>query len=108
MHYCMNEFVGWNIWHGNKINECGKCGMKEKKGGCCKDEHKQIKISAEQNHNQLKSFAFEQFSTLIIPTYNYNFNFPKSILGAVIYPKANASPPRQSVPLYLSNCVFLI
>jgi hypothetical protein len=105
----MNEFVGWNLWHGDKENECGKCGMKEKKGGCCKDEHKQIKLSADQNHNQLKAFVFEQFFTPIILTYQpiYNFTQPTSVV--LIFPKNNAPPNRwQSVPLYLSNCVFLI
>ena len=47
LHCYMNEFVGRNLWHGDKENECGKCGMKEKKGGCCKDQHKQLKLSAD-------------------------------------------------------------
>ncbi len=108
MHYCMNEFVGWNLWHSDKENECSKCGMKEKKGGCCKDEHKQLKLSADQNQNQLKAFVFEQFFTPIILTHQpvYNFTQPTSV--AVIFPKNNAPPPWQSVPIYLANCVFLI
>ena len=75
MHYCMNEFVGWNLWHSDKENECGKCGMKEKKGGCCKDEHKQLKLSADQNHNQLKAFVLEQIFTPIVLTHSYNYTF---------------------------------
>lgn len=109
MHYCMNEFVGWNLWHGDKENECGKCGMKEKKAGCCKDEHKQLKLSADQNHNQLKALVFEQFFTSVILTHQsiYTYTQPQSV--AVTFPKSNAPPNRwQNVPLYLSNCIFLI
>jgi hypothetical protein len=109
MHYCMNEFVGWNLWHGDKENKCGKCGMKEKKGGCCKDEQKQLKLSTDQNHNQLNAIVFEQLFTPIILKHQpvYNFTTPSSV--TVIFPKNNAPPtPRQSVPIYLSNSVFLI
>lgn len=109
MHYCMNEFVGWNLWHGDKENECGKCGMKEKKGGCCKDEHKQLKLSADQIHNQLKAFVFEQFLAPVILTDYPVYNFTQPQSAAVIFPKSNAPPNRwRNVPLYLSNCVFLI
>jgi hypothetical protein len=109
MHYCMNEFAGWNLWHGDKEKECGKCGMKEKKGGCCKDEHKQLKLSADQNHNQFKTFVFEQFLTPIIITCQPILNFTQPAPVALILPKNNAPPNRwRNVPLYLSNCVFLI
>jgi len=109
MHYCMNEFVGWDLWHGDKENKCGKCGMKEKKGGCCKDEQKQLKLSTDQNHNQLNAIVFEQIFTPIILNHQpvYNFTQPSSV--TVIFPKNNAPPNRwQSVPIYLSNSVFLI
>jgi hypothetical protein len=105
----MNEFVGWDLWHGDKENKCGKCGMKEKKGGCCKDEQKQLKLSTDQNHNQLNAFVPEQFFTPIILKYQpvYSFTQPSSV--TVIFPKNNAPPNRrQSVPIYLSNSVFLI
>lgn len=109
MHYCMNEFVGWNLWHGDKKNKCGKCGMKEKKGGCCKEEQKQLKLSTDQNHSQLKAFVFEQFFTPVILTHQTFYNFTQPTSVAVVFPKNNAPPNRwQSVPLYLSNCIFLI
>ncbi len=109
MHYCMNEFVGWNLWHGDQKNKCGKCGMKEKKGGCCKEEQKQLKLSTDQNHNQLKAFVFEQFFTPVILTHQAFYDFTQPTSVAVLLPKNNAPPNRcKSVPLYLSNCVFLI
>jgi len=105
----MNEFVGWNLWHGDNEKECGKCGMKEKKGGCCKDEHKQLKLSADQNNNQLKAFVFEPFFTPAILTHQSINTFTQLIKVAVIFPRNNAPPNRwRNVPLYLSNCLFLI
>ena len=109
MHYCMNEFIGWNLWHSDKENVCGKCGMKNKKGGCCKDEHKQLKLSADQNHSQVNAFVFGQFFLPIICTHLAIYNFTQPATFAVIFPTNNAPPNRwQNVPLYLSNCVFLI
>lgn len=44
-HFCMNHQTGTSLWHTAK---CGKCGMTEKQGkGCCKDELKLIKLSAD-------------------------------------------------------------
>ena len=109
MHYCMNEFVGWNLWHSEKDKKCSKCGMKENKGGCCKDEHKQIKLSADQNNNQVKTLILEQFFAQAILTHSYNYTFTQPHTVAVTLPKNNAPPNRwRNVPLYLSNSVFLI
>ncbi|MGK2862199.1 MAG: HYC_CC_PP family protein [Chitinophagaceae bacterium] len=48
LHFCMNEFVGWSLFQ-NKDNKCGKCGMQDRnKEGCCKDEHKLIKLKIDQ------------------------------------------------------------
>lgn len=109
LHYCINEFVGSSLWHGEKDSKCGKCRMTEKKGGCCNDEHKQLKLSADQNHNQFKTLVFEQFFSpvLLTPHYNNIFNDPATI--TVAFAKNNAPPKRwRNVPVYLSNCTFLI
>ena len=109
MHYCMNEFVGWNLRHSSTENKCGRCGMKEMKGGCCKDEHKQIKLSLDQNNNQIKSLLAEQIfaPALIIDIYIGSFLLHASVINTITN---NNAPPNtwQSLPLYLSNCVFLI
>jgi hypothetical protein len=104
----MTEYVGWELTHSKEDDKCGKCGMKDKQSGCCKDEHKQIKISADQNEQQQKDF----FTPL---------NFAPAILGVVaielpLY-KGNIientisiqpSPPRQGTPLFIAYCSFLI
>jgi hypothetical protein len=108
MHFCMNEFVSWNLWHSAKEKKCSKCGMKEKKGGCCKDEHKQLKIDSDQNKNQLKTFVFEKVFTPVIPTSHYDYNFRLPTPTILEFPKNNTSPPWRSVSIYIANCVFLI
>jgi hypothetical protein len=105
----MNEFIGWNLWHNDKENECGKCGMKDKKGGCCKDEQKQLKLSADQNHSQVIAFVFGQFFSPIIFSHYTICHFTQPTTVALLFPTNNAPPNRwQKIPQYLSNCVFLI
>jgi hypothetical protein len=99
MHYCMNEFIGWNLWHNDKENECGKCGMKNKKEGCCKDEHKQLKLSADQNHSQVNAFVFGQFFSPIIFSHYTSCYFTQPTTVALLFPTNNAPPNRwQKVP----------
>lgn len=51
LHYCMDKLVGWSLWQ-SKDEACGKCGMKEKKGGCCKDEHKHFQLKENQVNSE--------------------------------------------------------
>lgn len=57
MHYCMNKFAGYSFKEIKK-EKCPKCGMKNT--GCCKDEKKQIKLSADQQKTDFKSGNFFQ------------------------------------------------
>ena len=43
VHFCMGKKVGVEFF-GSSDDHCSKCGMKEKKGGCCKDEHRLYKL----------------------------------------------------------------
>lgn len=102
----MDKFVGANLWH-NKDNKCGKCGMTEKnKKGCCKDEHKQIKIEkAQQKVNIDYSYSFA-FSTAIPTSYP---NYPFAVTSIIkSLPTANAPPPKHDVPIYILNCTYRI
>lgn len=106
MHYCMNEFVGWSLWHNGKDNKCGKCGMKEKKGGCCKDEHKQVKLKADhQKSAGAKYIKFISEPVLITPRENIDI---KWVSPATDLPVCNAPPKIPKAQLYILHCVFLI
>jgi hypothetical protein len=106
LHYCMNEFVGWSLRHAKKDNECGKCGMKEKKGGCCKEEHKQVKLKAE--HQKSVTAQYIQFfdaPTLVTPIADFCFKGTPISLDS---PVSNAPPKIPIKRLYILHCFFLI
>ena len=104
-HYCMNEFVGWDLWHEAKNNECGKCGMKEKKGGCCKDEHKQLKI--EDDHQKSRFEKHVHLGTAPALVTNFVSGIFQASSLSYYTPLSNA-PPHIPKRLHLLNCVFLI
>lgn len=105
LHYCMEKFVGWSFWHDEKDNECGKCGMTEKKGGCCKDEHKQIKIEADQQKRCVAEYPqFVTAPALVTPFATYIFK----ATALPYYNSLSNAPPHIPKRLHLLNCVFLI
>jgi hypothetical protein len=108
MHYCMGEYVGWNLEH-KENSKCGKCGMKEdaKKKGCCKDEHKEFKLKTDQQKSSVANFENAISSPIIItPTSYYNL----SLLQAAKFTYANFYPPPniQNIKLHVLYGVFLI
>lgn len=107
MHYCMGKYVGWNLWH-KKDNQCGKCGMKEdaKKKGCCKDEHKQVKLkAAHQKAATVQYFQLLDAPALVTPIVEFSF---KEKLVSLTFPVSNAPPKTPRERLYILHCVFLI
>jgi len=107
LHYCMNEFVGWNLFH-SKGEKCGKCGMPDKnKSGCCKDEHKHFKLKVDHqkaNASQLISFIF--MPVLIAPAGDIdshsNFTVEKT------YPASHAPPDINRKRLHIIFRTILI
>ena len=106
LHYCMNKFVGASLWQSNN-NKCGKCGMTEKNNkGCCKDEHKQIKLKTEHQKSAITQyFQFIGTPALITPVAEFNF---KGTAGSLTFPVSNAPPKIPRERLYILLCVFLI
>ena len=105
-HYCMNKFVGASLWH-NSNSKCGKCGMTEKNSkGCCKDEHKQIKLKADHQKAVNDCYFFLDISPEIL-TYHTQPNFVESTISKTL-PNANAPPPKQGIPIYILYCTYLI
>ncbi len=71
----MNKFVGWDLSH-EENSTCGKCGMKEDatKKGCCKDEHKQLKIDNDHQKSSIATFINEINTSAVlpaVPVFNY-------------------------------------
>ncbi len=109
MHYCMGKLVSTDILPV-KNDKCGTCGMKKTEGksnGCCKDEHKQVKIDKDQKATHIavqtmESAAVEMPAAVIeIPFHNFSSLTEKN-------PYGNAPPRSVAVAVYIRNCVFLI
>jgi hypothetical protein len=106
LHYCMNEFVGSSLWHSDKDGKCGKCGMTEKKGGCCKDEHKQLKLKTDHQKSAIAQyFKISDAPALITPIAAFNF---KEMLVTLTFPLSNAPPKIPRERLCILHCIFLI
>jgi len=103
IHYCMGKKAGVEFY-SNDNDKCGKCGMKEKKGGCCNDEHKFYKLN-DSHKNVSNHLSFETPVVLIENNYPAYHSFP--ISEAVSANFNNHSPPEYSgPPTCILNCIF--
>ncbi len=109
MHYCMGKLSGWEVGH-EPAKKCGKCGMKKqaKKGnGCCRDEQKFIKQTADhKTADQAIHTVFVMAAALPTEIVEYRAITFKSAASA--HPRSHAPPDDMGAPLYVRNCVFLI
>ena len=109
MHYCMGEpsSVKWDARSGKKT--CGKCGMKkqkQKRNGCCKDEHKWVKLQDDQKASTA-FIKFGHFET-VLSLHGSAFDFTPIISSNSFRLPQSHAPPRSCEALYKRNCVFLI
>ena len=105
VHYCMGKVT--SIDYGYRTgNDCERCGMKNKKG-CCHQEYKLLKLTADQQLAKTTSQAPAPFS----------FEIPACALSLLQIPQGSAvladlryhSPPdKRSGALYLHDCIFRI
>lgn len=109
MHYCMGKLADWGLSH-SKSKTCGNCGMEkseEKDNGCCKDEHKFVKIDNDQK--AAESFLIN-FSLQVIDLPVAYFSLPDTPVSSVTekHPVSHAPPRITDVAVYIRNCSFLI
>jgi hypothetical protein len=115
LHYCMGKLISWGLIDRDSKN-CTFCGMAKddpamhcQSGmkGCCKDEHRHIKIDKDQKATEsgykFQSPPFDILSTCFgIPRDSY---FSAHV---VINPNINAPPDLTKVPVFLRNGNFRI
>ena len=109
LHFCKGSLADWSFWNKNEKKTCIKCGMEKKDSsskGCCKDEHKWIKIQDDQKVN----FLSTDFSNLQpAEAVHFYSNQPFYFLNSVALVSQNNALLRSSVvPIYKYNCVFRI
>lgn len=107
LHYCMGKLIDWSLSENSKGQKCSNCGMeKVLHKGCCKDEHKQLKVDDQKPVGANLSIV-HLTSTAVISTF---FELASVYVPSIIEqnPLTNAPPREQSVPLFIRNCVFRI
>ena len=107
LHYCMNTFVGWSLFH-SKDDKCGKCGMEEKDyGDCCKDEYKHFKLKADHQKAGAAAFITNIVAPVVITTGIF-FNFQLHLMVIESYSSCHAPPDIGDTKLHVLHCLFLI
>jgi len=106
VHYCMGKKAGIDFYKSDN-EKCKRCGMLEKKNGCCNDEHKFYKIEDSFKHSS-NNINFSFFEGRIITAY-FVFSHEPILLQSIIKIPPYYSPPFETYPSEcIKNCVFRI
>lgn len=107
VHFCMGSKVGVDFYK-TENEKCGKCGMTEKKGGCCRDEvsfHKLTVDHAAASHVYVDHVL--EFDAIFLP--QYFISVQKAFNTTTLVSHAIHAPPNiQTLPLFIRNQVFRI
>ncbi len=105
LHYCMGSKAGIELY-GSSTDKCGKCGMTEKKTGCCHDEFKFYKLT-DSYKTVSNEIIFTAASVAVVSDYNiYNWQMPDNTAISAVN---NHSPPDYTKPdICIMNGVFRI
>lgn len=109
LHYCMGRLVDWSLFL-DKSATCGKCGMSRgeaKDKGCCKDEHKKLKIEIDQKMVKTAT-GMIPWLEVDIPCYCIEYPYNPAFSERYANPISHAPPRESGIALYIRNCVFLI
>ena len=100
----MGKQSGVEFYQTKSNQKCKRCGMTEKKGGCCNDEHRFYKI--QDSHNNSSKLIHEiNFSEILVSKSYFKF-IPRILLEKDLSKKSIVSPDITSPPIYIKNCVF--
>jgi hypothetical protein len=107
LHYCMGKMIDWKLTGDATAEKCPKCGMnKASDKGCCKDEHKQLKIDDQKLIDANGSLVHLTSVAVITSWFELSFAYFPSKTEE--HTRTNAPFQAQGVPLYIYNCVFRI
>lgn len=109
LHYCMGQLVKEGQEH-KETSRCSKCGMKKEiqaKKGCCKEEHKLVKIEKEQ---QLSAgISLPDYFVAVQPPSMIEAPVAPLPVVAAVTPVSNAPPKdRKLLHTYILHCSLLI
>lgn len=106
IHYCMGKEAGVDYYNYEDKKKCGKCGMKEKKGGCCSDEHRFYKL--EDSHKQVSNDISFYAGDIAIaePVTSYDPVLPAAAEYLTV--PIHGPPDIHGPSLRVLNCIFRI
>ncbi|RXK85643.1 HYC_CC_PP family protein [Filimonas effusa] len=109
LHYCMGKLVQEEQSH-KETSRCSKCGMKkglQAKKGCCKDEHKLVKI--EKDQQAASQISLPDYFVAVLPPSLIEAPVASLPFATAITPVSHA-PPQDMKPLhsYILYCSLLI
>lgn len=104
VHYCMGKKAGVDLYKTSE-SKCGKCGMKEKKGGCCRDEHKFYKLSTDHKNVSADLSLKVPVAAAEQVFFHYQYFLPVALAPV---PQAHAPPGIPSGDICILHCVFRI
>lgn len=110
LHYCCDRLDKVGLSFTSKaLNSDVSCGMQSAYKGrnCCKNVHKQLKITKPQNTAPDMSFSGGYSVAVVLPgTPRIPSPYFSSVAKGNFSP--HAPPFRETNPVYLKNCSFLI
>jgi hypothetical protein len=78
--------------------------MKEKKNGCCSDEHKFFKL--EDSHKQASNDISFTFTDIIVPKQFFDFKWQVPVTEPFALPLNHSPPDDTGSDICIRNCVF--
>jgi DNA polymerase II large subunit len=106
IHYCMGKQAAVDFYNTADDKKCGRCGMKEKKGGCCSDEHKFYKLEDAHKNVSCNYDASISQVAMVNEFASFSVNLISSFDQDILH---NNSPPVDyGPPIFIRNCVIRI
>jgi hypothetical protein len=106
LHYCMGKLAGVELY-GGKDDKCGRCGMTEKKGGCCHDELKIYKLE-DAHKNVTNAISFDGGQVAVIHNHADYTSWLQPLQPASIQTPVHSPPDIVGPSINITNCVFRI
>jgi hypothetical protein len=103
IHYCMGKKAGVELFASGN-DKCGKCGMKEKKGGCCSDEQQFYKLN-DSHKNVSNDLSFEMPVAIISSSFK-TYQWAPAVAVVASTTHNNSPPPDTGPSACILHCVF--
>ena len=103
--HCMGKLVEVGIWQDET---CNTCGAKHAHKPCCSTETQFIKISDDQNVDQLQVIKYVPMAIALLFDLRDLYNLPETEQEANIPVHSNTPPEWSGTDRLIHHCTFLI